>query len=128
MERADPLLRAAGFLVSENSGRNFVVSAAPADTRAGAIVPFLRDLLGKLAALPDETGDESIPARAREALAASLACRGAITIHMKLRPEEAARLLSDLSRCADPFTCPHGRPIFLTLSQEELEKRFGRRG
>ncbi len=126
MERADALLKAAGFLVSELSGRNFVVSASPADTPSGAIVPFLRDLLGKLAALPEETGDESVPAREREALAASLACRGAITIHTKLRPEEAARLLADLARCADPFTCPHGRPIFLTLAHPELEKRFGR--
>ena len=128
MERADPLLRAAGFLVSELSGRTFVVSASPADTPAGAIVPFLKDLLAKLAALPEESGDESLPARAREALAASLACRGAITIHTKLRPEEAGRLLADLARCVDPYTCPHGRPIFLTLSQVELEKRFGRRG
>ena len=31
MERADPLLRAAGFLVSEHSGRSFVVSATPAE-------------------------------------------------------------------------------------------------
>jgi len=128
MERADALLRAAGFLVSELSGRSFVVSATPADTPSDAIVPFLKDLLGKLAALPEETGDESVPGRAREALAASLACRGAITINTKLRPEEATRLLGDLARCADPFTCPHGRPIFLTLAQTELEKRFGRRG
>jgi DNA mismatch repair protein MutL len=128
MARADSLLAAAGFLVSETSGRSFVVSASPADTPSGAIVPFLRDLLSKLAALPDETGEESVPSRAREALAASLACRGAITIHTKLRPEEAARLLSDLALCADPFTCPHGRPIFLTLSQAELERRFGRSG
>jgi len=128
MERADALLRAAGFLVSELSGRSFVVSASPVDTSSGAIVPFLRDLLGRLAALPEETGDESVGVQAREALAASLACRGAITVNTKLRPEEATRLLSDLARCADPFTCPHGRPIFLTLSQLELEKRFGRRG
>ena len=128
MERADVLLRAAGFLVSELSGRSFVVSASPVDTSSGAIVPFLRDLLGRLAALPEETGDESVGVQAREALAASLACRGAITVNTKLRPEEATRLLSDLARCADPFTCPHGRPIFLTLSQLELEKRFGRRG
>jgi DNA mismatch repair protein MutL len=128
MERADLLLRAAGFLVSELSGRSFVVSASPSGTSAGAIVPFLKDLLERLAVLPEETGDESVPERAREALAASLACRGAITVNTKLRVEEATRLLSDLSRCADPFTCPHGRPIFLTLSHQELEKRFGRRG
>ena len=34
----------------------------------------------------------------------------------------------DLAACRDPWTCPHGRPILLTFSHEELEKRFGRLG
>jgi DNA mismatch repair protein MutL len=126
MNRADSLLRGAGFLVSELSGRTWVVSAVPVETPSGAIVPFLKDFLSRLTQLPDEAGDESIPARAREVLAASLACRGAITINTRLRPEEATKLMEDLSRCADPFTCPHGRPIFLTLAHAELERRFGR--
>ncbi len=131
MERADPLLRAAGFLISDLSARTFVVSAVPVDCPSGAVAPFLREFLAKLDALPDalpeDTGDGAVGRRSREVLAASLACRGAITVNTKLRPEEAARLLSDLARCQDPFTCPHGRPIFLSLQHAELEKRFGRR-
>jgi DNA mismatch repair protein MutL len=123
--RADALLAAAGFVVSELSGRTFVISSAPADTGAGAVEPFLREFLSRLAALPE--GAETGAARAREALAASLACRGAITINTPLAAAEATRLLADLSACRDPFTCPHGRPILLTFSHEELEKRFGRR-
>jgi DNA mismatch repair protein MutL len=123
--RADALLAAAGFVVSELSGRTFVISSASADTGAGAVEPFLREFLSRLAALPE--GAETGAARAREALAASLACRGAITINTPLAAAEATRLLADLSACRDPFTCPHGRPILLTFSHEELEKRFGRR-
>ena len=62
----------------------------------------------------------------KDALAASLACRGAITVNRRLAPEEAARLLTDLSTCRDPWTCPHGRPILLTLAHAEVLKRFGR--
>ncbi len=125
LSRADPLLAAAGFLVSERSGRSFSVSAAPADTPASAVVPFLRDFLGRLAEVPE--GGEDAAARQREALAASLACRGAVTIHTKLAPAEALKLLSDLAGCRDPWTCPHGRPILLSFDHGELEKRFGRR-
>ncbi|HQR45274.1 MAG TPA: DNA mismatch repair endonuclease MutL [Thermoanaerobaculia bacterium] len=125
LARAEGLLEAAGFLVSERSGRSFVVSATPADTPAGAVVPFLREVLGRLAALPE--GGEAGLARRREALAASLACHGAVTVNTRLAPAEASKLLSDLARCRDPWTCPHGRPILLAFDHAELEKRFGRR-
>ncbi|HEY3349564.1 MAG TPA: DNA mismatch repair endonuclease MutL [Thermoanaerobaculia bacterium] len=126
LARSDDLLASAGFAVSELSGRTFLVTAAPADVRASAVVPALRDFLDRLAALPD--GSAAAPALRREALAASLACRGAITIHHRLAPAEAARLLADLAACRDPWTCPHGRPILLSFADAEIEKRFGRRG
>jgi DNA mismatch repair protein MutL len=122
---ADGLLASAGFVISERAGRSFVVSAAPADTPPGAVVPFLREFLSRLAELPEE-GEAGL-AKRREALAASLACRGAVTVHTRLAPAEASKLLSDLARCRDPWTCPHGRPILLTLDHAELLKRFGRR-
>ncbi|MGE5345157.1 MAG: DNA mismatch repair endonuclease MutL [Acidithiobacillales bacterium] len=122
---ADGLLASAGFLISERPGPSIVVSAAPADTPPGAIVPFLHEFLSRLAELPEE-GDAGL-AKRREALAASLACRGAVTVHTRLAPSEASKLLSDLVRCRDPWTCPHGRPILLTLDHSELLKRFGRR-
>ena len=128
LRRADEVLVAAGFSVSELAGRMFVVSAAPADVAPEKVVAVLRDLLGRLleasgtgAGRAGDTG-----ARMKDALAASLACRGAITVNRRLAPEEAARLLADLSACRDPWTCPHGRPILLTLAHAEVLKRFGR--
>ncbi len=123
---ADAFLGSAGFAVSELSGRTFLVTAAPSDVRASAVVPTLRGFLDRLLALPD--GSAASPALRRETLAASLACRGAITIHHRLAPAEAARLLADLALCRDPWTCPHGRPILLSFAHAEVEKRFGRRG
>ena len=128
LRRADAVLAAAGFSVSELAGRLFVVSAAPADAAAEKVVAVLRDLLARLSDASETgatPGAESV-ARMKDALAASLACRGAITVNRRLAPEEAARLLSDLSACRDPWTCPHGRPILLTLAHAEVLKRFGR--
>lgn len=128
LRRADEVLVAAGFSVSELSGRLFVVSAAPVDVPPEKVVTVLRDLLGRLLEASGtgagRAGDTA--ARMKDALAASLACRGAITVNRRLAPEEAARLLSDLSACRDPWTCPHGRPILLTLAHAEVLKRFGR--
>ncbi|HEX7615803.1 MAG TPA: DNA mismatch repair endonuclease MutL [Thermoanaerobaculia bacterium] len=123
---SEALLSDAGFSVSELSGRTFLVSAAPPETPAASVRPALRDYLARVAALPE--GSTASSALRREVLAASLACRGAITINHHLAPAEAARLLHELAACRDPWTCPHGRPILLAFSHEELEKRFGRRG
>ena len=126
LSRSDDFFAEAGFVVSELSGRTFLVSAAPLETPASSVLPALRDTLASLAALPE--GSASSPALRREILAASLACRGAITVNHRLAPPEAARLLADLAACRDPWTCPHGRPILLAFPHEELERRFGRRG
>ena len=126
LSRSDDFLAEAGFVVSELSGRTFLVSATPPETPVSSVLPALRDTLARLAALPE--GAASSPALRREILAASLACRGAITVNHRLAPAEAARLLADLAACRDPWTCPHGRPILLAFSHEELERRFGRRG
>lgn len=128
LSRADEVLSAAGFSVSELSGRLFVVSAAPADCAAEKVVPVLRDLLARLADAAETGGSRSAESvsKMKDVLAASLACRGAITVNRRLAPEEAARLLADLSACRDPWTCPHGRPILLTLAHAEVRRRFGR--
>ncbi len=126
---SDELLYEAGFVVSELSGRTFQISAAPADCPPASVGEFLRDFLARLAERHGtrDTPDGDELDKSRQTLAAALACRGAITINTRLLPEAATRLLSDLVLCRDPFTCPHGRPILLTLSHLELEKRFGRR-
>ena len=62
-----------------------------------------------------------------EALAARLACRAAIMAGDVVEPPEAIRLLDDLARVRDPYTCPHGRPVWIRLGREERERKFGRR-
>ena len=57
----------------------------------------------------------------------ALACRSAVTIRYHLAPEEIRRLLLDWVKTADRFTCPHGRPVVLSMTEEDLEKYFKRR-
>jgi DNA mismatch repair protein MutL len=77
------------------------------------------------------TAADGVPERVQEeleeALAAGLSCRGAIKINHDLSREEQRALLRDLATTDNPYRCPHGRPIILRLSQEEMERRLGRR-
>ncbi|MFN4218690.1 MAG: DNA mismatch repair endonuclease MutL [Candidatus Bipolaricaulia bacterium] len=60
-------------------------------------------------------------------LAARVACEAAVVKHKPLRPEEMTELVRQLKQTQNPYSCPHGRPIVLAYSLEELEKKFGRR-
>lgn len=54
------------------------------------------------------------------------ACKAAIKAGDPLEELQASELIKQLRRAKDPMTCPHGRPIFITLTRSELEKRFAR--
>jgi DNA mismatch repair protein MutL len=39
---------------------------------------------------------------------------------------EADTLISELLELENPYACPHGRPIIISMSKYELEKKFKR--
>jgi DNA mismatch repair protein MutL len=57
---------------------------------------------------------------------ASLACHASVRFNKSLTLPEMTNILLELSRCKQPFNCPHGRPTFIKLSSEQLFKEFGR--
>lgn len=54
------------------------------------------------------------------------ACVSSVKAGDKLGKLEREHLLNDLSTCRSPFTCPHGRPIWIRYSKHEIEKSFNR--
>ena len=53
-------------------------------------------------------------------------CKSAVKAHDRLSMEEMKALIAQLAACRNPFSCPHGRPTFIRLSQYEIEKMFKR--
>jgi DNA mismatch repair protein MutL len=116
-------LAASGFEIEPMSGRSYAIAALPAEATERDPGRTLQSALASLAA---EAGNTDESAR-RDRLAASLACRSAVTIRYHLAPEEIRRLVFDWAKTRDRFTCPHGRPVVLSMSEEDLEKHFKRR-
>lgn len=58
---------------------------------------------------------------------ARLACLPAIKAGHSLENSDAQGLLDVLAQCETPWSCPHGRPTALVMSELELSRRFGRR-
>ena len=57
-----------------------------------------------------------------------LACSAAIKAGDRLSDIEIITLFKDLKACDNPYTCPHGRPIMIEISQKDIEKHILRIG
>jgi DNA mismatch repair protein MutL len=62
----------------------------------------------------------------RRGMAASIACRAAIKINMRLDHTKMEWLLNELAATDCPMSCPHGRPIALRYSTRDILKSFHR--
>ena len=60
----------------------------------------------------------------RERILMRAACRGAVKAGQTLSPREVRALLEKMARALYPYTCPHGRPTVIRLSEKDLEKLF----
>jgi DNA mismatch repair protein MutL len=55
-----------------------------------------------------------------------IACTSAIKGGDKIHDMEIDSLINELGKAENPFTCPHGRPVFIKMSRKDLEKEFKR--
>ncbi len=76
-----------------------------------------------LDSLKETTGNAYSPI---DRIIMSMACKNAIKAGDTAAPEEIRELLERLMKTSTPYTCPHGRPIIITISKYELEKKFKR--
>jgi len=115
-----PYLEKVGFELKEFGKNTLVVNATPSDLRGGDEATLLREILDEY----KERRDKDNPAHHR--LAASYACKAAIKAGDTLSHDEMRSLIHRLFRCNHPYHCPHGRPVIVNLTLDELHKRFER--
>jgi DNA mismatch repair protein MutL len=116
------LLERMGFEAEPFGGGTIVLRTVPALLAEFPYVEIYRDTLAALA----DTGRAGPYDEIVETMLASLACHDAIKINRPLDLSEMRRLLDDFSNSGAPATCPHGRPLALTIPVAELRRRFHR--
>lgn len=62
----------------------------------------------------------------RENIIISMSCKGAIKAGEKLNIDEMKNMVRRLHEVGE-YTCPHGRPIIVKLTRNDLDKMFGRK-
>ncbi|MGC8834677.1 MAG: DNA mismatch repair endonuclease MutL, partial [Armatimonadota bacterium] len=114
----------AGFEVEPFGGGTFLLRAVPAVTASSSPEAILSDLASEMAAL-DGTGTAAKEG-VLDAVITTAACKGAVKAGQALSPAEMRKLVQDLLDSENPLTCPHGRPIIVKISHQELLKWFKR--
>lgn len=106
----------------ENFGRNtYILRQHPTWFPAGEEEATVREMIGMF------LNDGSLTvAKFREKTAIMVSCRGAIKANHHLEDEQAEALLKELAGCANPFNCPHGRPVLVHFTTRDMERMFKR--
>ena len=108
-----------GFDIDEFSENEIVIRAVPAfDFRDSIENVFLQLLLD----LKNEVKIKDL----RENIIISMSCKGAIKAGQKLDISEMQNMVRRIHEVGK-YTCPHGRPIIVKLSKNDLDKMFGRK-
>ncbi len=115
------LLRNIGFVLEQAGESSFYIREIPDfilrddNGDASLIVSYLIDV-----------GEINLE-KYRGELAKSIACKSSIKANEKMNHSSADFLLSQLVKCDNPLTCPHGRPTIVEISNSEIEKMFRRK-
>jgi DNA mismatch repair protein MutL len=122
LERALPELNSDGFEVERFGGDAIMIRSIPALAKDYDCKKLIEEILEGL-----ESEERTLDVeRIQDRIAVSMACRGAIKVHMPLTMEKMQWLLDELAKTKVPTNCPHGRPIILRFSLYEIERNFGR--
>lgn len=115
------LLEGMGFEMEEFGGREYCLRGVPVDLYGCGEKEMFLEMLDEL-----EAGISRQNPRVVEERIATMACKAAVKGNTRLSFEEAQRLIDELLTLDNPYNCPHGRPTIITISKNEMEKKFKR--
>jgi DNA mismatch repair protein MutL len=114
------LLAELGLGVDRLAEDRLVVREIPTILQGADAERLLRDVLADIAA---EGGSERVRAEINEVLS-TMACHGSVRANRRLTLPEMNALLRDMERTERVDQCNHGRPTWIKLSQQELDRLF----
>ena len=115
--------RRLGYEISLFGERQIAVRGIPASISEETAMDALKRLLaGEEAHM--SSGEMDPP---EDRIAKTYACHAAVRSGQPLKPEERRVLFDRLFATSLPHGDPHGRPTYVRVSLEELDRRFGRR-
>ena len=114
-------IKSAGFEIEHFGGNEYAICGVPNELYGISEGAYFNELLDLLSAERTHNDMDSILA-----YLASASCKGAIKAGNTISFSEASALIDELLKLDNPYNCPHGRPVIVSFSKSELEKKFKR--
>lgn len=115
------VLSDSGVFLEEFGDTSFIVREYPTWFPKGFEQEVIEDLIEQV--LAERKVDVK---KLREDAAIMMSCKRSIKANHFLQKHDMERLLADLKRAEQPFTCPHGRPVIIHFRTYDVEKMFKR--
>ncbi len=112
--------RRLGFEIEPFGGRDYAVSAVPGNLFGIAEKDLFLEVLGGL----EQAGSRD--SRLVLEKIASMSCKAAVKGSQRMSTAEAQALIEELLTLENPYNCPHGRPTIISMTKQEIEKKFKR--
>ena len=110
-----------GFEIEHFGGREYAVRGVPGNLFSIAKKELLMEMIDSLSEDMLSHNPDMILEKV-----ASMSCKAAVKGNQRLSAMEADRLIDQLLELENPYACPHGRPTIISMSRQELEKKFKR--
>ncbi|HHM06340.1 MAG TPA: DNA mismatch repair endonuclease MutL [Gammaproteobacteria bacterium] len=119
-EEYSPTFAELGFDIARLGPTDWVVRQVPALLQNADPAQLLRDMIADLSTM----GASRRVEEQSNAVLATVACHGAVRAHRQLTVPEMNALLRDMEGTERSGQCNHGRPTWVQLSMEELDRLF----
>lgn len=115
------MFEALGYQIENFGGREFKLNAVP-DNLFGLdgrelFIDFIADASSSVRKVTIDTFIHKL---------STMACKAAIKGNTEISFKEADALIDQLLKLENPYTCPHGRPTVISMTEAEIEKKFKR--
>ena len=122
LEEAAPKLATLGLVIERFGPGAMLVRALPHAIAKTDPEKLLRDIDDDLAL----NGEALLLGEKLDLVLATMACHGSVRAGRPLRVDEMNALLREMERTPRSGQCNHGRPTWVKLSMDDVEKLFGR--
>jgi DNA mismatch repair protein MutL len=115
-------LKELNFVIDELGNDSYYVKGIPIILGRLQEPEFIHDIINDLISLTKEKE----PTIIKDKMIQIMACKAAIKAGKPLNIPEIQQLLRELHTIENPYTCAHGRPTIISLTENQLKKLFKR--
>ncbi len=115
------VLKEAGFVIEDFGDRSISIREVPLFLGKVQASSYLHEILDNIRNLGKGNKEDVKYLRI-----ATAACKASIKAYEPLTLEEMQYLIDELRFIEEPFTCPHGRPTLVKLTEKDMQKMFRR--